>query len=87
MGQLAAQRRLHRAEQELAEAENALVKAEAEPVQRKRHGVHSPQGAAGRTRAGRVCVRISFLGVLCTVSFYGATGTALLRTCSCVNYH
>ena len=61
MGELAAQRRLHRAEQELAEAENALVKAEAEPAQRKRHGVHSPQGAAGRTCAGRVCVRISSL--------------------------
>ncbi|CAL8463694.1 g3228 [Coccomyxa elongata] len=51
--ELAAQRRLHRAEQELAEAENALARAETEPAQRKRHGVASPQGAAGRTRAGR----------------------------------
>lgn len=55
MGELAAQRRLQRAEQEIAEAENALARAETEPTQRKRHGVASPQGAAGRTRAGRVC--------------------------------
>ncbi|BDA48430.1 probable protein strawberry notch homolog 1 [Coccomyxa sp. Obi] len=53
LGELAAQRRLHRAEQELAEAENALARAEAEPIQRKRSGVPSPHGAAGRTRAGR----------------------------------
>lgn len=54
MGELAAKRRLELAEQELAEATAALSRAQDDPAERRRKGVASPQGAASRTRAGRV---------------------------------
>ena len=54
LGELAAKRRLELAEQELAEAAAALARAQEDPAERRRKGAVSPQGAASRTRAGRV---------------------------------